>query len=115
MGKSAFAVLVVARTVRDSLAGPALCALAVAIYGFVFLGAGFAYYILTRVLLSVEGGDSTLSKAMGRNFKGKLSILIYVVAIPLAFVTPKLSCALYALVAIIWLIPDRRIEKVMEN
>ena len=87
----------------------------VAIYGFVFLGAGLAYYILTRVLLSLEGRDSTLAKAMGRNFKGKLSVLIYVVAIPLAFITPKLSCALYALVAIIWLLPDRRIEKVLEN
>lgn len=87
----------------------------VAIYGLVFLAAGFAYYILTRVLLSLEGRDSTLAKAMGRNLKGKISLLIYVVAIPLAFVIPKLSCALYALVAIIWFAPDRRIEKVLEN
>lgn len=87
----------------------------VAIYGVVFLAAGFAYYILTRVLLSLEGEDSTLAKAMGRNFKGKISLLIYLVAIPLAFLTPKLACALYGLVAIIWFVPDRRIEKVLDG
>lgn len=82
-----------------------------AFYGIVLLFAGIAYFILTRALLALHSGDSLLSTALGRDFKGKISIVIYLVAIPLAFVRWWLSFSLYILVAIMWLIPDRRIEK----
>lgn len=82
-----------------------------AFYGIVLLFAAIAYFILTRALLSLHSRDSLLSTALGRDFKGKISIVIYLVAIPLAFVKWWLCFALYVLVAIMWLIPDRRIEK----
>src|SRR6266540_180816 len=85
----------------------------VAAYGFVLLGAACAYFILTRVLLRIHDRDSTLAKALGRDFKGKISVLIYAAAIPLAFVQPYVACALYVLVAAIWLCPDRRFEKLI--
>jgi uncharacterized membrane protein len=82
----------------------------VAAYGGVLLCAAVAYFVLTRVLLSAHGKDSKLAKALGNDFKGKVSMFIYAAAIPLAFVHPLLSCLLYVLVAIMWLVPDRRIE-----
>src|SRR5205814_7440133 len=85
--------------------------LPVALYGFVLLCAGCAYFILTRALLAHHGVDSTLAKALGSDFKGKLSVVFYAAAIPLAFVHPGISCSLYVLVALIWLVPDRRIER----
>jgi uncharacterized membrane protein len=84
-----------------------------ALYGTVLLFAAIAYTILTLALLSLHGQDSVLAAAMGRDFKGKVSIVIYLVAIPLALVKWWLACALYILVAIIWLIPDRRIERTL--
>jgi uncharacterized membrane protein len=84
-----------------------------ALYGVVLLLAACAYYILTLALIAQHGQDSELAVALGSDFKGKVSIVIYVVAILLAFVNEWLAGALYVLVAIIWLIPDRRIEKVM--
>ena len=88
-----------------------------ALYGVVLFMAAVAYYILTRALLAVhgEGGNTKLAAALGRDFKGKLSVLVYAVAIGLAFVIPEVSLALYALVAAVWLIPDRRIEHVLER
>jgi uncharacterized membrane protein len=83
----------------------------VALYGVVLLLAACAYYILTRVLIAQHGRDSTLAKALGRDFKGKISLLFYAVAIPLAFVQSWMACGLYGLVAAIWLVPDRRFEK----
>ncbi len=83
----------------------------VAFYGAVLLLAAIAYFILSRTLIVLHGKDSVLANALGRDLKGKLSILIYLVAIPLAFVNSWLAFSLYVLVAIIWLIPDRRIEK----
>jgi uncharacterized membrane protein len=83
----------------------------VAVYGTVLLSAAIAYFILTRVLVSYHGRDSALAKAMGKDFKGKVSVVCYAVAIPLAFVNSWLACALYVLVAVMWLIPDRRIER----
>jgi uncharacterized membrane protein len=83
----------------------------VALYGVVLLLAACAYYILTRVLIAQHGRDSILAKALGRDFKGKISLLFYAVAIPLAFVQSWMACGLYGLVAAIWLVPDRRIEK----
>jgi uncharacterized membrane protein len=85
----------------------------VALYGLVLLLAAIAYFILTRALISLHGRDSVLATALGRDFKGKVSIVIYLLAIPLAFVSAWLSCGLYVLVAVMWLIPDRRIEKTL--
>jgi len=87
----------------------------VAVYGVILLFAAIAYYILTLTLIAHHGQGSTLATAIGRDSKGKISLLIYALAIPLAFVKPWLSCALYILVAIIWIIPDRRIEKTLKS
>ena len=83
----------------------------VALYGTVLLFSAIAYYILTRTLISLHGADSLLRKAVGRDFKSVISAVICLVAIPLALVKWWLACALYVLVAIIWLVPDRRIER----
>ena len=83
----------------------------VALYGVVLLAASIAYYILVRVLIALHGRNSTLATAVGHDFKGLVSTFTYVVAICLAPVWPSLGCALYALVAIMWLVPDRRIER----
>lgn len=82
----------------------------VAAYGVVMLMAGFAYRILTLVLIAQHGKESAIAVAVGRDFKGKLSLAIYAVAIPVSLADPRLACALYMLVAAMWLIPDRRIE-----
>ena len=87
--------------------------LPVAAYGAVLIGAAVAYTILTRVLLRLHGHDSTLAKALGRDFKGWLSLAIYIVAISLALLYPLASCGLYVLVAAIWLCPDQRFEKLI--
>src|SRR6266536_2397109 len=84
-------------------------------YGTVLLFAAIAYFILVRTLLSLHGKDSLLATALGSDFKGKVSIVIYLVAIALALVKWWLACALYVLVAIMWLIPDRRIEKTLTH
>jgi uncharacterized membrane protein len=86
-----------------------------AFYGIVLMFAAIAYLILVRALLSRHGPDSLLATALGNDFKGKISIVINVVAIPLAFVKWWLAAALYILVAIIWLVPDRRIEKTLTS
>jgi len=90
-------------------------ALPVAFYGVVLLLAAVAYFILTRVLVWHHEKDSTLAKALGRDRKGKLSLIIYTAAVPLAFVNPWLAFALYILVAVMWVVPDRRIEKVLNT
>jgi uncharacterized membrane protein len=87
--------------------------LPVALYGVDLLCAAFAYTILTRVLLAHHGRDSLLAKAMGSDVKGWMSLVLYAIGIPLAFFQPLVSCALYALVALLWLVPDRRIEKLV--
>ena len=86
-------------------------AMPVAVYGVVLSFAAIAYFILTRALLRIHAPDSTLAIALGRDFKGKISIVIYLAAISLAFVRSWLAASLYVLVEIIWLVPDRRIEK----
>lgn len=85
-------------------------ALPAALYGFVLMLAGIAYYILTRALIAHHGADSPLARAVGRDGKGKISVVMYAAAIPLAFVYPWIALGLYVLVAVLWLIPDRRIE-----
>jgi uncharacterized membrane protein len=88
----------------------------VALYGAVLLCAAFAYLILTNTLISHHGRDSTIAIALGRDFKGKISICIYVTAIVLCLSNYSwLAPCLYAVVAIIWLIPDRRIEKTLSS
>ena len=87
----------------------------VALYGTVLLCAAVAYFILTRVLLKQHEPDSTLARALGRDFKGKISVVLYLIAIPLAFVSAWIACAVYAAVAIVWLVPDRRIERTIER
>lgn len=85
----------------------------VAVYGIVLLFASIAYFILSRALISLHGRDSVLATAVGLDFKGLISTVIYLVAIPLALVRWWLACALYVLVTIMWLVPDRRIEKTL--
>src|SRR5262249_41441116 len=84
-----------------------------ALYGAVLLMAAIAYYVLERAIIRAQGPDSLLKKAVGRDLKGKLSPVLYVVAIVATLVSPYIAEALYVAVALIWLIPDRRIENVL--
>ncbi len=86
-----------------------------ALYGAVLLMAGTAYWILEHTLIRADKDESLLAKAVGRDRKGVLSVLLYAIAIPLAFYTRWMAQAIYVLVALIWLIPDRRIERMVEN
>ncbi|HEX3084111.1 MAG TPA: TMEM175 family protein [Pyrinomonadaceae bacterium] len=86
-----------------------------ALYGVVLLCAAIAYFILTRALLSIHAKDSVLAIALGNDFKGKVSIVFYLLGIPLAFVRPWLAYAIYILVAVVWLVPDKRIERTIEH
>ncbi len=88
-------------------------AVPVAAYSIVLLGAAMAYSILVRVLLAHHTPDSILARAIGRDFKGIISLLAYVAAAPLAFVHPAISLALIVVVALIWLVPDRRFERLL--
>jgi uncharacterized membrane protein len=90
-------------------------AVPVALHGSVYLMAGVAYYILTRVLVTHHDKDSKLAIAIGKDFKGMMSLVIYAAGIALAFVNSWSAFALYVLVAIIWLVPDRRIEKILNS
>ena len=85
----------------------------VALYGAVLLLAAVAYFILTRALIALHGGDSVIATALGRDFKGKISVVLYAIALPIAFLSPAVACAVYVLVAVMWLVPDRRIEKTL--
>jgi len=84
-----------------------------AVYGFVLLMAAIAYYILQRTIIAQQGRDSLLAAAIGKDCKGKLSPVFYLAAIPLAFVSPWISSALYVFIALLWFVPDRRIERVL--
>jgi uncharacterized membrane protein len=85
----------------------------VSLYGVVLFGAAIAFTILTRSLITRHGQDSTLATAIGRDFKGKISLASYAAAIPLSFINRWIACGLFVLVAVIWFIPDRRIEKTL--
>ena len=82
-----------------------------AIYGAVLLGAGCAYWILQRQIVAVQGPHSKLKAVLGRDVKGNISPILYIAAIGLAFVNQWISDALYVLVVLMWLVPDRRIER----
>ncbi len=86
-----------------------------ALYGVVLLMASAAYWLLTRAIISADGQNSLLAKAVGKDQKGNLSLLLYAAAIPLAFVNQWISQALYVALALMWLVPDRRIEKVLSE
>ncbi|MCB1499610.1 MAG: DUF1211 domain-containing protein [Bauldia sp.] len=87
----------------------------VALYGIDLLMSGIAYYLLVHALLAVNGQDSALARAIGKDFKGRISVAVYVVAIALAFVRAEISMALYVAVAIMWFVPDRRIERTIRD
>lgn len=84
-----------------------------ALYGVVLFMAAISYWILQRAIINKQGENSILARAVGNNVKGWLSNLLYLIAIPLAFYYEWMSQIIYVLVALIWLIPDRRIEKVL--
>jgi uncharacterized membrane protein len=81
-------------------------------YGVVFVMAGIAYQLLERAIIRAHGPGSRLHQAIGDDWKGKLSLAAYVAALPLAFVDPRLSWTIFVLVALVWFMPDRRIERV---
>ena len=82
-----------------------------ATYGVVCLGAAIAFTILTRAIIRADGGDSLVAAAIGRDYKGRVSVLAYAAAIGLAFVSPWIAYALFAGVAVMWLVPDRRLSR----
>lgn len=85
------------------------------LYGIVLLMAAIAYWILQNQLLQVNGKESVLSKALKKDFKGKLSPVLYLIAIPSAFINQWIAGGLYIIVALIWLIPDKRIENIINH
>jgi uncharacterized membrane protein len=86
-----------------------------ALYGVALLMPAIAYYILQMTIIRRHGRDGQLAKMLGRDFKGKISPVLYVIAIAVAFIAPWISQAIYVLVALMWLIPDRRIEKAIRT
>ena len=84
-----------------------------AVYGIVMLLAAIAYYILAHALIGAQGTDSRLARALGSDFKGKASVALWAVGIALAFVNSMMAVAIYVAVALIWLVPDKRIEQRM--
>ena len=83
----------------------------VVVYGIILIMAGIAYYFLAHCLVSIHGKDSNFAQAIGNDWKGKVSVIIYAIAIGLCFIHPLIGFALYVLVAAMWFIPDRRFEK----
>jgi uncharacterized membrane protein len=87
----------------------------VAFYGVLLLFAGIAYFVLTKALIARRGADSALAVSIGSDRKGRISLAVYAVAVPLAFVQPVIACACYFMVAVMWLVPDPRIEKTLRE
>jgi uncharacterized membrane protein len=92
-----------------------LAAIPTAIYGFVLVMAGIAYYVLERAIIAKQGRESFLALAVGKDRKAKISLALYLAAIPLAFVSSWIASALYVFAALLWLIPDPRIEKALKK
>jgi uncharacterized membrane protein len=86
-----------------------------AVYGFVLLMAAIAYFVLQRAIIRQQGRDSILAAAIGNGWKEKLSPVCYLASIPLAFVNPWIANGLFIFVALLWLVPDRRIERALEK
>jgi uncharacterized membrane protein len=95
------------------MGGSEFAAVPVALYGVVLLGSALAFYLLTLALLTLHPADSALAVAIGNKHKERLSLALYCIAVPLAWVNSLVACALYVAVAIIWLVPDRRIERTL--
>ena len=87
----------------------------VALYGVVLLFAAIAFRILQQLIITSQGQDSVLKKAIGSDWKGKLSLIVYAIAIPMAFASRWVSLGLYLFIALIWLVPNRRIEKALSR
>jgi uncharacterized membrane protein len=83
------------------------------LYGAVLLMAGVAYWILTVTIINEDGAESLLARAIGKDLKGKLSVVAYALAIALSFINHWIAEAIYVLVALVWLVPDKRIERVL--
>src|SRR6267378_2573335 len=92
-----------------------VAAIPTAIYGFVLLMAAIAYYVLERAIIAKQGRESFLALAVGKDRKAKISLALYLAAIPLAFVSSWIASALYVFGALLWLIPDPRIEKALKK
>ena len=90
-------------------------ALPTAFYGVILLLAGVAYWILAHRIIAIEGPNSTLAKAIGKDWKGICSVVIYAFAIPIAFYNTWIAQAIYYGVALIWVIPDKRIERILSE
>jgi len=90
-------------------------AMPVALYGVVLLMAAMAYFLLIRMILKKHGKQSILAKAIGNDFKGKISPILYVAGIFSTLISPSIAGGIYALVAFIWLIPDKRIERILNE
>jgi TMEM175 potassium channel family protein len=86
-----------------------------AVYGIILLMPAIAYYLLQKAIIRKQGTHSVLANALGKDIKGKISPIFYIAGIALAFVNPWLAIAIYVLVAVIWLVPDRRIEKALHD
>jgi uncharacterized membrane protein len=86
-----------------------------ALYGVVLLMAGAAYWILARTIIAGDGTDSLLAKAIGKDFKGTVSVVLYGLVIPLSFLDQRIPQSVYILVALMWLVPDKRIERVLPS
>jgi uncharacterized membrane protein len=86
-----------------------------ALYGIILLMAAIAYYILQMTIIRIDGKDSILAKAIGKDLKGKASPVLYIIAIAVSWVSPLVSGLIYILLALIWLIPDSRIEKIISE
>jgi len=88
-------------------------AIPTALYGAALLMPALAWHVLQRAIIRTQGSEGALAQAIGRDVKGKVSPVLYVAGIMLAFVDARIACAIYLLVALMWLIPDRRIERVV--
>ena len=86
-----------------------------ALYGLPLLMAAVAFWLLQRAIMATQGAESVLAIALGHNYRGKLSLVLYALAIPLAFLQQWIAGAIYALVALMWLVPDRRIERALAS
>lgn len=86
-----------------------------AFYGFILLMSGVAYFILQRCIRATQGEDSILARVMGSDIKGKISPVLYAVAIPASFLSAWISGGIYIFVAAMWLVPDKRIEKIVNE
>ena len=86
-----------------------------ALYGVVLLMAAIAYWVLQRTIIASQGSDSLLAKAIGNDTKGKVSPLLYAIAIIAAFFEQRIAASIYVFVALMWLVPDRRIERVLSQ